>query len=95
LRVQAWSAPERTGSPAWDSQRETEPETGHAVSHPGYARVDSLPPGEANVHREWRRRIPVPELLGDSLPPGAYHLSATLRLLGDSVHLPAGCIRLE
>jgi hypothetical protein len=95
LRVQAWRAPDSAGVAAWDSQRETDPATGRATEYPSYARVDSLSPGVSIVHREWRRRIAVPALRGDSLPPGTYRFEATLRLSGDSIRIPAGCVRLD
>jgi hypothetical protein len=95
LRVQAWLAPDTAGVAAWDSQRETDPATGRAMEYPSYARVDSLSPGVSIVHREWRRRIAVPALRGDSLSPGTYRLTATLRLSGDSIRIPAGCVRLD
>lgn len=95
LRVQAWPTRDRRGAPAWDSQHERDPASGQPVTYPGYARVDSLPPGVAIIHREWRRTLPVRRLRGDSLPAGPYHLTATLRLSGDSVRLPAGCVRLD
>lgn len=95
LRVQAWRAPDSAGVAAWDSQRETDSATGRAMEYPSYARVDSLSPGVSIVHREWRRRIAVPALRGDSLPPGTYRMQATLRLSGDSIRIPAGCVRLD
>ncbi len=95
LRVQAWRTPDRAGAPAWDTQREVDPATGRAVTYPSYARMDSLAPGVSIIHREWRRIVPVPAIRGDSLPAGLYHLGVTLRLSGDSVRIPAGCVRLE
>lgn len=95
LRVQAWRSPRRTGTPAWDTQRETDPATGAPVMYPAYARADSVPQGVSVIHREWRRITSVPAFRGDSLPAGTYYLVATLRMLGHSVRLPAGCVRLE
>ncbi|HEX8318924.1 MAG TPA: hypothetical protein VF632_11055 [Longimicrobium sp.] len=95
LRVQAWRAPDSAGVAAWDSQRETDPATGRAMEYPSYERADSLSPGVSIVHREWRRRVAVPALRGDTLPPGTYRIMATLRLSGDSIRIPAGCVRLD
>jgi hypothetical protein len=95
LRVQVWPSPELDGPPAWDTQHEVDPATGNPVTYPGYARMDSLSPGVSIIHREWRLIRPMPLVRGDSLPPGVYHLRATLRLSGDSVRISAGCVRLD
>lgn len=92
LRVQAYR--DRSAPPVWDSQRETDPVSGRAVEYPSYGRTEAFSPGVTVVHREWRRVLPVPVFLGDSLSAGTYHLTTTLRVGRDSIRAEAGCIRL-
>ncbi len=83
LSIRAYRTPERSGKPAWDERRLGRP-------CPLYLAGNTLRPGESISPSQFRSSIPVPEILGDSLPEGRYYFSANLELNGQMAAIPAG-----
>jgi hypothetical protein len=86
--IRAYRTPERTGAPAWDQIRH--PQIGAPRVCAMYLAVRELGRGESFSPHEFRAAIPIPEILGDSLPAGRYHLVARVLLNGFAVDVPAG-----
>ncbi len=60
-----------------------------------YLASATLQPGESHRPWEFRIRIPVDEILGDSVPNGRYYLTASLRLnFRETPEFPAGVVEL-
>jgi len=97
LLLRAYRTPARTGRPVWYSERARprwagKDDFGYAC--PMYLAHRVLAPGESVSPKEFQARVPVPEILGDSLPEGRYSFTAQLGFAGanraDTVRLPAG-----
>jgi hypothetical protein len=86
--IRAYRTADRSGPPAWDQVRH--PRIGAARVCAMYLAVRELGRGESFSPHEFRAPIPVPEILGDSLPAGRYHLVARVHLNGFAVDVPAG-----
>jgi hypothetical protein len=95
LSLHAYRNPARSGAPVWRS-------VGRAPWHgrggygcPAYLRSHTLAPGAVLQVREFQIRVPLIEILGDSLPDGRYYFSAIVRLnFGRTSELPAGSASL-
>jgi hypothetical protein len=79
LLLRAYRTPERTDQPAWDQQRET--------MCAQMLVQQRLEPGQTFEHQT---QVSAAEILGDSLPPGRYYLTALVRPEGQAVELLAG-----
>jgi hypothetical protein len=77
--LRAYRTPARTGTPAWDQQRE-------AVCTQQLL-IEEYAPGQS---RQYHGRATAVEILGDSLPNGRYYIAALLRPAGGEVEVPAG-----
>lgn len=77
--LRAYRTPERTGTPAWDQERET-------FCTMAIQRF-TINPGES---RQFTVRTDARQILGDSLPNGRYFLTAVLRKAGWTLELHAG-----
>jgi hypothetical protein len=86
--LRAYRTADRSGPPAWDQIRH--PRIGAHRPCAMYLAVRELGRGESFSPNEFRTAIPVPEILGDSLPAGRYHLVARVHLNGFAVDVPAG-----
>lgn len=80
LSLRAYRAPERTGTPVWRSEARATWDGAHSYICLAYLAVTTLAPGATANPLERELRIPVVEVLGDSLPDGRYYFSGTLRL---------------
>jgi hypothetical protein len=96
MHLQLFDSPERAGNPVWDSTRRPnpDPETGHYWACPMYLRVTELAPGRSHTPGEFTMRIPVPQILGDSIPDGRYYVTARVSLNGFTRSAPAGEVDL-
>lgn len=61
---------------------------------PDYLAISRLAPGQTIRPDEFRARIPIAEILGDSLPEGVYTLTVSLAVDEDTVWLPPVEVRL-
>lgn len=96
LRIRGYRNPERTGRPAFDSDRRAPYEETFAYGCPAYGAQATIQPGQTFSPGEFRNQLPVIELLGDSLPNAQYHLAASLEINGvRTPEFPAGEVRLE
>jgi hypothetical protein len=101
-RLNRLSVIARTGSRAWDSQKWEiarlpvyHDSAGRVIEMAcgGVAFVTLLPPGGL-VHYELR--VPVKQILGDSLSPGTYRITARIVTNGQEVkNVPAGYVNLN
>lgn len=93
IRLRAYRAAGRSGRPAWYSERRTAWEGGyvHACDLVGYEAT--LQPGD--TLSRFGIEAPLIEVLGDSLPDGRYHFTASVELNGVwSPEAPAGALDL-
>jgi hypothetical protein len=81
--LRAYRDASRTGTPAWDQQRE-------AVCTQQLL-IEEYAPGQS---RQYHGRATAMEILGDTLPNGRYYLTALLRPAGGTVEVPAGEVNL-
>jgi hypothetical protein len=90
--LRAYRSPDRTGTPAWDAARRPNPDpvTGVYWACPMYLRVKELARGESHTPSEFQESIPVPKILGDSLPDGDYYFVARVQVNGVTSDVPAG-----
>jgi hypothetical protein len=90
--LRAFRTEERTGTPAWDEARRPNPDpaTGIFWACPLYLAARELRAGESHSPSEFRSRIPVAQILGDSLPAGRYYLVARVSVNGVTTDVPAG-----
>jgi hypothetical protein len=86
-RVLAWRTPDRTGPPAWDSDRRQPWESPFRHGCLAYLATRTVAPGAELSPGEFSLVAPLGELLGDSLPDGRYWLTVQSRL--DNVASPA------
>ena len=98
LRLRAYRTPERTGRPLWHSEYRQPPGSEFGYACPGYLATQLVAPGEVISPAEFNARIPLYEVLGDSLLDGRYYFTAVLEfqsgagttLANDTVRIPAG-----
>jgi hypothetical protein len=82
--IRAYTDEARTEPPAWDQERVAVCTL--ALQIVQLAAGDSV---------QYRMEASVPEILGDTLPPGRYHLGALLRPDTDRIIVPAGLVELR
>ena len=88
----AYNTPDRSGVPAWDEQQRPnpDPKTGAYWACPAYLAIAELEPGESFTPEEFHREVPIPDIMGDSLPDGRYYFSARVELNDTATDLVAG-----
>ncbi len=93
LKLRAYRAAERAGPPVWRSER-VEPWSGGGVYGCDLKLgISDLAPGDSL--RPFEVRVPLIEVLGDSLPDGRYHFGAVLELnFAETGELAAGAAEL-
>jgi hypothetical protein len=95
LRLRAFRTPERTDEPVWRSEYRRPVGSSSGYVCPDVLVMRTVAP---RGHLDFNARIPVPEVLGDSLPDGRYYISAQLvfrrgsgrTLTEDTLRLAAG-----
>jgi hypothetical protein len=97
LTIFGYRSPQRTGIPAWSSDRSGPP--WKEVGDVGrvcllYLATLYLLPGETASPREFNRAIATYEILGDSLPDGVYHFRAELTVNRQVFSVDAGSARI-
>lgn len=85
LALQVYNDPARVGTPVWDAERRP---SGACAPYPSVKEVFLRE--RARIARE----DPASSILGDSLPPGHYHLVSVLRLNGTVIRFHTGSLRL-
>lgn len=104
LQVRAYRTPERTGTPAWRSELRTDPRNPRVgYGCPGSLGIFLVHPGASRTFSGIGGRVPVYEILADSLPEGRYYLAAELEVIdssrrehrADTLRLPAGDVDLR
>lgn len=98
LRLRAYRTPERTGRPVWRSEYRRHPRAEHGYACLGYLAIALVSPAGEISPPEFNARIPLYEVLGDSLPDGRYYFTAVLEfqsgagttLAHDSIRVRAG-----
>jgi hypothetical protein len=94
LLLRAWRSPDPRGEPAWRSERRGPFRTGLRDVCGSLTRYDTLAPGDS-LPRPLGLRVPLLDVLGDSLPDGRYWFTGVLQLnAGDSPPFPAGDVVL-
>lgn len=93
VQLLLFADPERIGDPIWDS-RQRRDAAGFPLACPAYLATDVLEPGRSISPPEFRLPIPVAEILGGSVEPGRYHLTALLQINFGTVAIPAGTVDL-
>jgi hypothetical protein len=97
LRLRAYRSPARSGTPVWRSERRAPWERRGGYACPAYGVTSILAPG-ATLRGKWREfqlRVPMIEILGDSLLDGRYYFSAVVRLnSGHTREIPSGSVTL-
>jgi hypothetical protein len=90
LQIRAYRVGGSTTHPSWRSElRITADGDGYAC--PALSTTGAVPPGGELCPSEFRTLVPVPEILGDSLPDGDYRFTAVLELnSGETAEFPAG-----
>lgn len=79
ITLLAYRTSDRSGNPAWNSAfREPYPPAGYRYACPSYLAVGKLNPAETLSPGEFNVRIPINEMLGDSLPAGHYYFTALI-----------------
>jgi hypothetical protein len=79
ISLLAYRTADRSGKPAWNSDlRKTYPPPGYDYACPAYLALGRVGPGATLSPGEFNPRIPVNEMLGDSLPAGHYYFRATI-----------------
>ncbi len=95
LTVFGYRSAERTGTPAWRSDRISpawaKPSDGSCLA---YLAVRHLLPGQSASPREFNSLISTPEILADSLPEGMYYLRAELEINERTIPITAGSVRI-
>jgi hypothetical protein len=95
LRLRAYRSPARSGAPVWRSERRGPWERRGGYACPAYLKTGALAPGATLQSREFRLRVPLIEILGDSLLDGRYYFSAIVRLNhGHTREIPSGSAML-
>jgi hypothetical protein len=101
LSLHAYRSAARSGAPVWRSDRRApwerlgprERRGGYGC--PAYLRARALAPGATLERREFQLRVPLIEILGDSLLDGRYYFSAIVRLNdGHTPEIPSGSATL-
>lgn len=77
-RLRAYRSADRRGAPVWRSEHRRRPGDTYGYVCLGYLATSWVQPGEAISPPEYHARIPLYEILGDSLPEGEYHFLAEL-----------------
>ncbi|HEV2148806.1 MAG TPA: hypothetical protein VGR37_15485 [Longimicrobiaceae bacterium] len=96
LHLRAYRTPARAGEPAWRSERREPWEGTMGYACPSYLASHTLAPGETFSPKELRLRVPLVEVLGDSLTDGRYYFTASLRLnFRPTPEFPAGSAELS
>jgi hypothetical protein len=80
LQIRAYRTPERSGSPVWYSERRQPADGSGSYGCPAYLAMHTLAPGESFSPPEFKERIPIREILADSLPNGRYFFTGRLEL---------------
>ncbi len=80
LQIRAYRTPERSGSPVWYSERRQPADGSGSYGCPAYLAMHTIAPGESFSPPEFKERIPVKEILADSLPNGRYYFTGRLEL---------------
>ena len=90
LRVDSITTP--SSSSVWEETRwlGRNPEITATQLPPGQLQWRLLASGDSFAPSEFKKVIPLPEILGDSLPEGPYNFFMMLYLRGDTVRVPAG-----
>ncbi|HEX2080610.1 MAG TPA: hypothetical protein VHG08_23100 [Longimicrobium sp.] len=90
LLLRAWRSPEARGEPAWRSELRGPFGTGLREVCGSLLRTATLAPGDS-LPRPLQLRVPLLDVLGDSLPDGRYWFTGVLQLnSGESAPFPAG-----
>lgn len=84
LRLRAYRNADRRGAPVWRSEYRRRPGESFGYVCLGYLATAWVQPGEAISPPEFHTRIPLYEILGDSLPDGDYHFTADLEFQNGS-----------
>jgi hypothetical protein len=89
--LRAYRTSDRSGKPAWDSAlRRSYPPPGFSYACPLYLATGKIDPGATLSPAEFNTRIPVTEMLGDSLPAGHYYFTALVGMNWRTNVVPAG-----
>jgi hypothetical protein len=95
LSLRAYRTPDRTSPPVWRSEARATWDGAQSYACLSYLAVTTLAPGATANPLERELRIPVIEVLGDSLPNGRYYFSGTLNLnSARTPEVPAGSAEL-
>lgn len=84
LRLRAFRTPARDAEPIWRSELRIPPGFDDPRVCLLYLASVTIAPGESVSPREFQARIPLYEVLGDSLTDGRYHFTAELALVRES-----------
>jgi hypothetical protein len=77
-RVVAYSTPDRSGPPKWDSNLRRPWHGTYGQGCPSYLVATTIQPGAVLAAREFSFNAPLIEMLADSLPDGRYYFSADI-----------------
>jgi hypothetical protein len=81
ITLVAYRTPDRSGKPAWNSAlRKPYPPAACDYACPAYLAVGKVEPATTFSPGEFNPRIPVNEMLGDSLPAGRYYFRAIIEM---------------
>jgi hypothetical protein len=80
LRLLAWRTADRSGPPAWDSDRRQPWAGTYGWGCPMYLATRTVAPGADFSPGEFSLAVPLIEMLGDSLPDGRYWFSGQVRV---------------
>jgi hypothetical protein len=95
LRLHAHRTPGRSDPPVWSSDARAPWDGVGGYACLAYLATGTIAPGATLQQREFQLRVPVREILADSLLDGRYYFSATLRLnFGRTAAVPAGSVTL-
>ncbi|CAN5196157.1 hypothetical protein BH24GEM2_BH24GEM2_17150 [soil metagenome] len=99
FHLRAYRHVHRTGRPVWDEQRwpNPNPKTGVFRICDLYAVTFVVEPGASHTAHSFQIEPTVPDVLGDSLPPGRYFFTARLELtvpLSKNPEVPTGSVVL-
>jgi hypothetical protein len=90
VRLRAFRTPDRTGSPDWKSELRSPWNGGPDYACPLYLKSVELAPSQEFSPDEFVLRVPISEVLADSLPDGVYHFTVELEVGSRSVQIPVG-----
>ncbi|HEY7394595.1 MAG TPA: Ig-like domain-containing protein [Gemmatimonadaceae bacterium] len=95
MRIFAYSTPDRSGPPKWDSNLRRPWHGTYGQGCPLYLATTTIQPGAVFAPKEFSFNAPLIEMLADSLPDGRYYFSADIGFSNrPPIRVPAGSLDL-